>query len=1295
MDLRAVRLQLDTAAQTLTVALTIRETGAKGDEAAKQAAWVWADTDDDARADLVVRFERQATGDALVTAERVTGSTAGCQPRTGGELLAQQLVAPTQTDGPLTFTATVAGVKAENGLTWAAFGATQGAQLGFDYVPDAVNPDLAIANPADRSCELPGDDVGWSVLLMAGPLLPEGLVSTGFADFLGAAHGDSPLGAASVVAFRVPRADNQPPRAVVAVRPRRPGAGERVVLDAGRSQDDRGRIASVRWDLDGDGSFTDAYGARVQLSLATSGRTPLAVEVMDSEGMPSRARVVVAVRARRALPVAALAARRPLAARTRVTFDRTLEGWRRLGGAFGRRPEPGPTIPLERELNLEARVGGSYGDTRIPLGARGRGWVSSYRPVRGGAGLTAATRASLAAGVLLSPRLRASGRFLSYRIGGDAALTPARRPAVRVEVWARRGNGRFRRVNRATRAPNELEQMRRVDINLGSVARPGTEIVVAVIDESSFAHINFDDVRIDRKRLPIERPPPIAGFFDSHEHVMAHQAFGGLGLGIRMYMGVPGRSLAEGLDPTGYAQDVARDDDAHFGGPVARLILNIVERRRSDAGLFTLIGSFTGSEFHDTTLGPAHEQYHVTELRRAHEGGLRIISSLAVNNPAIEYAMGYPRNRDGGPPCVQLDSRPCEDDRGAVNRIGPLSTDTAVLEAHVAAWRQLERANAEWLQIVYSPDQMYDAIANGKLAVVLGTEVETLGGLGFSTAADEVDYLWRLGYRQVQLIHAVDNALGGAGLFQDAYATTNDFVHRPVRDANRERVVRDVAAQGLALDAPAGSRLNFGYLFRTDRYGCRRGFEATPTAVSRGECIDWAFNVRQSLVSLDSFGLPLLVTVHPAAAEVFVGRYAPAATDLQGQRNAQGLSPLGHEYVRALIRRGMLIDVEHASDHAFEALVNPGPGAGKGPVWDALPGPGCSLAEPETAPCWPRAYPLMSSHTSFRAQSLASVNFACLGPEGGSQFRELDLGELQRLGCRTAEKGWVAREFERSVRQIEFIRRSGGTIAPVAGQDPIDSVLDQRAPAEAGLDWRLVPGRDRLPRRVPANNCAGSSRGWAHAYLYGLAKMRGVGVGLSTDMPMVGSAVPRYGERACGASAGARRPDIEEALQPEQFDRRAQQPGERIAYGRADAPALSGPAMRPLVPPGQAARDFNEIGLRSIGMLPDLIQDGRNIGIDARDLGPLFASAQHFIDMWNKAYRVTGCDVGVSTPRETYARCEGDGLAALDEAAVCRRTCPDDEGRGLARRPGGVPFRFKAPFDDGAGRRGWPETPFD
>ena len=103
-----------------------------------------------------------------------------------------------------------------------------------------------------------------------------------------------------------------------------------------------------------------------------------------------------------------------------------------------------------------------------------------------------------------------------------------------------------------------------------------------------------------------------------------------------------------------------------------------------------------------------------------------------------------------------------------------------MIEAHVRGMRELAAKNPAWMRIVYSPREAYNAIAQGKLAIVLGTEVDSNGRLGsFPSAQAEVDYLWRLGIRQVTAVHAVDNEIGGAGVFQDGYNTLQDWLRRP------------------------------------------------------------------------------------------------------------------------------------------------------------------------------------------------------------------------------------------------------------------------------------------------------------------------------------------------------------------------------------------------------------------------------------------------------------------------------------------------------------------------------------
>ena len=56
--------------------------------------------------------------------------------------------------------------------------------------------------------------------------------------------------------------------------------------------------------------------------------------------------------------------------------------------------------------------------------------------------------------------------------------------------------------------------------------------------------------------------------------------------------------------------------------------------------------------------------------------------------------------------------------------------------------------------------------------------------------------------------------------------------------------------------------------------------------------------------------------------------------------------------------------------------------------------------------------------------------------------------------------------------------------------------------------------------------------------------------------------------------------------------------------------------------------DINLDGMAHYGMLPDFLQDLRNIGLPAEDLAPLFRSAFDYVQMWDtcqqKAAEIAG-----------------------------------------------------------------------
>ena len=45
--------------------------------------------------------------------------------------------------------------------------------------------------------------------------------------------------------------------------------------------------------------------------------------------------------------------------------------------------------------------------------------------------------------------------------------------------------------------------------------------------------------------------------------------------------------------------------------------------------------------------------------------------------------------------------------------------------------------------------------------------------------------------------------------------------------------------------------------------------------------------------------------------------------------------------------------------------------------------------------------------------------------------------------------------------------------------------------------------------------------------------------------------------------------------------------------------------------------DYNLDGMAHFGMLPDFLQDLRNVGLTAEDLAPLFRSAYDYVEMWS------------------------------------------------------------------------------
>lgn len=275
---------------------------------------------------------------------------------------------------------------------------------------------------------------------------------------------------------------------------------------------------------------------------------------------------------------------------------------------------------------------------------------------------------------------------------------------------------------------------------------------------------------------------PVLGIADLHTHQFSNLGFGGTA-----FWGAPydPRGINSALAWCDYTWDFST---VAFNGAALPPVFTFgyeVHGPREFQFLGNPISLGTGEGFHDVAgTGPfdgwpkynttTHQQMYYRWLKRAYEGGLRLMVMHAVTNEALCRAS----KRRTGWSC---------DDMDAVNR-------------QIQAARSLESAIAArdggWYRIAYSPAQARQIIREGKLAVVLGIEVDSLFHCKPGTESCDANHIgtqlqlyYNMGVRHVFPIHQFDNRFGGAAIFQDALNVGNKVVtdnHFTARDCSPE-----------------------------------------------------------------------------------------------------------------------------------------------------------------------------------------------------------------------------------------------------------------------------------------------------------------------------------------------------------------------------------------------------------------------------------------------------------------------------------------------------------------------------
>lgn len=269
------------------------------------------------------------------------------------------------------------------------------------------------------------------------------------------------------------------------------------------------------------------------------------------------------------------------------------------------------------------------------------------------------------------------------------------------------------------------------------------------------------------------QPPdsPLWGFADLHTHQFAHLAFGGALIAGEPYApwATPPNETQEALDWCQYSKYLLVDGSGrllppaypfgpqflHGWGGVSDIIGRVLDGTDGHA-----VGGFPQFDGWPKHYSHTHQQMYWYWLERAYLGGLRLMVMHAVNNKLLCAVS----NRRLGFGC---------DDMPSVDRQIQASKD-------FEAWIDANRGG--WYRIAYSAAQAREIIRSGRLAVVLGIEVDDLFGCvqnpiqcDLHFIQGEIQRYYDMGVRHIFPVHVFDNAFGGAAAYSDLFNYGNAF----------------------------------------------------------------------------------------------------------------------------------------------------------------------------------------------------------------------------------------------------------------------------------------------------------------------------------------------------------------------------------------------------------------------------------------------------------------------------------------------------------------------------------------
>ena len=877
-------------------------------------------------------------------------------------------------------------------------------------------------------------------------------------------------------------------------------------------------------------------------------------------------------------------------------------------------PVSGDAVPAQRILingQTPGALGGDYWHTPYPIGHRGQFWIGTFEAVPGGCG---GTRGESPTGTL-SRELDIRRPFIDFLVGGGNDIN---REKVQLEVLNPDSTWQVQRL--ATGRNSELLRREVWDVHdiVGRHAR------VTIVDNSSrpWGHINVDDFKfLDSDPRPglmslnvggygLYRDPdfPVWGFADLHSHPAANLGFGG-----HLIYGA-----SDG--PESVALSASGDADAHGAAGVGGGVTGNFQLSLIEGGLGHLNGGYPTYDGWPNYKTLVHQQMYIDWMHRSYLGGQRLMVALAVNNELLAQEFG--------------DFHPY-DDRTSYSR-------------QLRAMKDLVSRHSDWMEIARTPADARRIIAQNKMVIIQGIEVPSFndckvaGDCTTDSVSTELQRVYdEYDVRHVIPIHIANNQFGGSSIYVDSFSIYNRFQN------NAYFEVQDGSADGIDFRLGEQEGLQVTWYRTPVRLTFHTHLHGIPGPPLPGAYYAPPINYDTILRQAGTFGF-----CEPSHA-------------CHGMENALGLTGLGSYFINRMMDHHMMIDVDHEGELSSRAVLGiaesrhySGIAAGHMNFRDL------ALRRDETGDTSKLPHESMKSDEAVRRIAALGGVVAAIAHEGDNRQYP---GSAVPQDCSGSSKSWV----QAYLKAVDMMGGRGVGIGVegngLAGEpNPRFGTFACEATRGANTDHdhqrlALRPGQiaaqtNGVRYASPPIDYRGYRFAQAADNAYNLEQrdiweaMAIYFTGTSPDTfegPVFYSRTAVQTEKIRNLAKGfyCREQDAPFAeLWSTSYEERraacavrggpAPSPSE---FGHEEISRLYG-VIQPLwqrwqtmengdnVPlqrqvAGRRDFDINVDGLAQYGMVPDFIQDVRNVGVTHQQLQPFFNSAEAYIKAWEGTYR--------------------------------------------------------------------------